>query len=613
MEQISLFPSQEEQESLDIRAEQQLNRKVSYDVGEKIGNSRKDQAALKKQFLEDKSIDVLTQIESASAVLAAELISKQELFADFSLEKERDLGVDCMVARLKQLVIQRVVSQPADEADSRKDFFKASQELMKRMNNLYTWDEFESFIKVMNNQLRYEGSSGEYTEKRIATLKEEISNADTLDPKECEELKRNLQKAEIRLKDINEANLWNFSVLGESFKNFFTKQQSINSTIKAASKIKSWDDLLSPKKSKSGRKTNKPVWERSLPDRPDRVGGREIKVTNPENMLRTFSFRGIEFGVYVNDQKGLEHIFRCSEALLDLAEILEISEYSISLNSTLGLAFGARGRGGNALGTYEPGYKVINFTKERGTLGITAHEWFHALDNYLFDHSHQHKNGQFGYLSNLEGYGITISTGIVNAMKELMEEIREGSSLAYFSNDNKPEASWRLSYSLKDSYQRENGDLLSVMTKYKNKLDESYSYHVKMLSFIEREKGMEKLEKRLQRDLKKYAQALAWYHEQQTGERVEEIPYPSNKSQYFQQAIHLDRGKVNKYWSKGVELAARAFEAYIEDKLTSMGRKNDYLVCGTRDASAFPCGEEREAINHKFGELFKQIEKVHLL
>lgn len=613
--QLSLFGVFEEtnivEKMNDIRSDVQANRKVAYDVGEKIGGARKDLALLRKQFSEEKNIDVLSEIEKTSAVLAAELISKNELFAGFSLENERENGVDCKVARLKQLLIQRIDAQPSDTEESRKSFFLASQELLNRFNALVTWEQFSDFIDVMNKQMIYEGTNGSYTTNRLKELEENLANTDKSDTLIIQATEHHIRKAKERLSHIEEANKYNFRILGDSFKNFFTKQQSVNSTLKAVSKIKSWDELLAPKKSANTGKKNKPVWERELPERPDRNGGRVTTVSIPEDMLRDFNFRAVEFGNYVQDEKGLEHIFRCSEAFHDLADILGVSDFSMSLSGTLGLAFGARGRG-KALGHFEPSYKVINFTKERGTLGITAHEWFHALDNYLFNLSYDNKNGRLGYLSNLDNIGSNISTDIIVAMEDLMKEIKEGSSLAYFPNENKPETSWRISYSLKSLYKKENGNLQAIMESQKAKLDDSYRYHVSMLSYIDRDKELEKLEKRKMRDLKKYAQALAWYHQQETGERVEQIQYPSDRSQFLQQAIGLDRGKLGKYWSSNVELIARSFEAWVQDKLKKNDCVSDYLVCGTYDSIAYPIGEEREKINKKIDVFVEKVAKINL-
>lgn len=70
-------------------------------------------------------------------------------------------------------------------------------------------------------------------------------------------------------------------------------------------------------------------------------------------------------------------------------------------------------------------------------------------------------------------------------------------------------------------------------------------------------KEVQKAVRKRDRDLIKSAQALAWYHEQQTGIRVDTIPIPSDVSQFTQSGITLDRGNLGKYWSSSTELVAR--------------------------------------------------------
>lgn len=99
--QMSLFTVESnEVEVKDIRTKVQLNRKVSYDVGEKIGMARKDLAELKKAFSKARSTDKLREIEDCSNSLAAELINKKELFESFSLETENKNEVEPRVAKL---------------------------------------------------------------------------------------------------------------------------------------------------------------------------------------------------------------------------------------------------------------------------------------------------------------------------------------------------------------------------------------------------------------------------------------------------------------------------------------------------------------------------------
>jgi hypothetical protein len=100
-----------------------------------------------------------------------------------------------------------------------------------------------------------------------------------------------------------------------------------------------------------------------------------------EDYLKKFNFRGGEFGNYMNESDRLHSLNFGYDALLDLAHALHIDPKDISLGGQLSIAFGARGHG-NALAHYEPNRTVINLTKMRGA-GSLAHEWAHALDDYI--------------------------------------------------------------------------------------------------------------------------------------------------------------------------------------------------------------------------------------
>jgi hypothetical protein len=69
---------------------------------------------------------------------------------------------------------------------------------------------------------------------------------------------------------------------------------------------------------------------------------------------------------------------------MDLAGVLGVPPRALSLNGALGLAFGARGRGGKQApkAHFEPDRVVINLTKREGA-GSLAHEWWHSVDNYF--------------------------------------------------------------------------------------------------------------------------------------------------------------------------------------------------------------------------------------
>lgn len=108
---------------------------------------------------------------------------------------------------------------------------------------------------------------------------------------------------------------------------------------------------------------------------------RDGKNISANEFMDTFGFRGVEFGNWVSQKERVPRLNMAYDAFKELANIMGVSDKSISLNGELGFAFGSRGVSG-ALAHYEPGKVVINITKENGA-GTIAHEWWHAFDNYL--------------------------------------------------------------------------------------------------------------------------------------------------------------------------------------------------------------------------------------
>lgn len=112
---------------------------------------------------------------------------------------------------------------------------------------------------------------------------------------------------------------------------------------------------------------------------PDWRNGRNA---TENDFLKVFGFRGVEFGNYVTQKERQSLMNKTYDALRDLCNILELEPRIVGLGGRLGLAFGARGRGGKGASAahYEPLYNVINLTRPHGA-GCIAHEWFHALDH----------------------------------------------------------------------------------------------------------------------------------------------------------------------------------------------------------------------------------------
>ena len=114
------------------------------------------------------------------------------------------------------------------------------------------------------------------------------------------------------------------------------------------------------------------------------VDHRDGADVSPEQFQEAFSFRGVQFGNYMENDRRQQDLNETYDALMDLAGILELPPKALSLNGELGLAFGARGTGGKNApkAHYEPGTVVINLTKKQGA-GSLAHELWHGIDNYF--------------------------------------------------------------------------------------------------------------------------------------------------------------------------------------------------------------------------------------
>ena len=112
---------------------------------------------------------------------------------------------------------------------------------------------------------------------------------------------------------------------------------------------------------------------------PDWRNGRNA---TENDFLKVFGFRGVEFGNYVTQKERQPLMNKAYDALRDMCNILEMEPRIVGLGGRLGLAFGARGKGGKdaPAAHYEPFYNVINLTLPHGA-GCLAHEWFHALDH----------------------------------------------------------------------------------------------------------------------------------------------------------------------------------------------------------------------------------------
>lgn len=270
---------------------------------------------------------------------------------------------------------------------------------------------------------------------------------------------------------------------------------------------------------------------RSEENRP-RVGKdhRDGKDVTPEQFQEQFGFRGGEFGKWVRQGKGDKErqamLNSAYDALMDLSDIVGVPPRAISLNGTLGIAFGSRGTGW-ASAHFEPSNLVINLTKTRGA-GALAHEWFHALDNYF---SRLRRDGEESKFTGSQAQ-YRDNNFITHKPEALMVSTGTGRRFLPPMTRGKLEAMHEARKHLTDSYNPANWQPDPNDTRQvRPEVEQRFANLVQVLS----------------------------------------------DSPMVKRAGKLDKGK-NGYWSSTLEVAARAFENFVQARMLESGYHNDFLA-----------------------------------
>ena len=94
--------------------------------------------------------------------------------------------------------------------------------------------------------------------------------------------------------------------------------------------------------------------------------------------------------------------------------------------------------------------------------------------------------------------------------------------------------------------------------------------------------------------------------------KVKKVP-----TSYRMESYKIDQGRVSDYWTVEHEMASRAFSAYIEDKVSELGNRSDFLSYGSDNnlpwyrmfnVRPFPEGKEREALDKEFDTFFSTLQ-----
>lgn len=392
-----------------------------------------------------------------------------------------------------------------------------------------------------------------------------------------------------------------------------------------------------------------------------------------QDFMEAFGFRGVEFGNWNNQAERQQVMNAAYDGLLDLAEVLNLPAKAISLNGDLALAFGARGHGlSGARAHYEPGKAVINLTKMNGA-GALAHEWLHALDHYFgrqdgkasstwetdADGTRSLKGAGVGDMATegtrgeRSGMRAEIRAALRNVLEVMTrkaetyvedtqkvdrfvgqsrDEVRSQldrlrADLAqqldpkYYSRKNAPATAEQLAefdtiaeqlvqgVGLETSYRpvagtksltggRWTNDALEQLSAINKAVRGRTGFNAERTGTLDRLRGY----------LDRYQQRLKMLADAQVStEKTRAVP-----TDFAMDARSLDQGRGTDYWTTIPEMAARAFQGYVEDKVSGKGGKSPFLNHAPENAGIltpwgwkrpFPAGEERKAINAAFDKL----------
>jgi len=337
----------------------------------------------------------------------------------------------------------------------------------------------------------------------------------------------------------------------------------------------------------------------------ERKGGRPIPVNSTKDLEKLCGFKAVQSGNWVlkDVDSAKWHVEQAAGAMMDMADVLGISENALGFGGRLGLAFGARGTGNaggtTAKGHYEPVQRVINITKMNGG-GSLGHENFHALDNILPSVLRGEEGEAEDFASSkpelmpagpIRDAFTALNRVLTSGDRRLPEVIKfnPGSHATAKLNIDNPRT--ELGRIIKAAGNAQ-AAVLAVDTYFGDGKSDRTA----------------KLKKQWR------TLAAAYYSLEDATEIQLETGRPV--SNFMAEAKVLDGSKSKEYWSSIPELAARAFQSYLEDKLSEQGRQNDYLSCLADNKhhyhpelgepfKPYPEGDERIRINAAFDQLFK--------
>lgn len=283
--------------------------------------------------------------------------------------------------------------------------------------------------------------------------------------------------------------------------------------------------------------------------------------TIPQFLVKTYQLDGIEFGNWVNQYRRLDFCLNMVVALYDLQKILQFPNNNLGINTSLSIAFGARGYA-RAYAHYEPASMVINLTRDRRVDKEAVNLFGNKIAPYA------------------------TNKGLYEAYTKQFRE--EASGYGSFAH----EYGHFLDYVLAELYTNRNTALSGGrlnLTSYNNKLSAftDFSVAVKMGKDNELEKTFNS----------------AFRSFLFTGK---DLQTPSG----FYRRVYDFAESKGEYWSRLNEIWARIFETYIAFKLKKIGILDKVLIRDGKGKYRNELGKASFNVYPTFGEMEKNYKKI---
>ena len=539
-----------EKEALPVVWNEETIIRDQREIGRKIGMARKDLSGLKRSTID---IQYLELLESSSEADAYEEVEKSKVFLCPTLESLREQNMDPGLAYFALSVYRLLKRRPKRSIVCRQRYVAAVPQLM---NNLLTSCKNRQEAAVCLEQFERNESPG---------------FKDVFGP----HLYWFICDLSYYRTSLNIQPFFNRTLNTETLKSSIQKDPiGTDLTYEEVKELLSRPNTTRPRK-----RSNLPVREiRNLKDLV-RTGPNLPFVPDIGDVSAEFGLSGIEFGKYVGRSDGEIVGHALMAALTDLKSILGDWIKTLFREGNLSVALGARGSG-QGMAHYEPSLRVINMTKTRGD-GSLAHEVGHYIDHMLANRSIA---GESRFLSDRVTMTASYQDPIAHAMKEVM------SAIVSYPYTMKIEGKVNGNFWYRPRWMNEHGYSKDAT------LTECFKA---VLAACPKEFAAGRYQvDRYQR----LAHSIARMSEQDFEIEME----LDRESEYLQYAKKI----ASPYWHRKWELFARAFEAYIEDRLASESRTSEYLVYGTRHGKHYPQNEERTRINQAIEKLIAVCSKV---